>query len=180
VIESLPATISPSVPGFIDLGERSGLMLSCLRRFAFSLVVLACAGPLFSAAAEAASVKIPQRALDAAGVGYDVGHAAGDGKITSKEVVSIVRDNALDYAAGSVAPSVAVSAASALGVCASTGTPIAALSGAAATSATLAAIGGAVCGAAGITVAAPAVVGGAIVGGVGWLASKAIRTLLFD
>jgi hypothetical protein len=146
------------------------------RRFALSLVILACAGSLFSASAEAASFKIPKHAGDAASVGYDAGYAAGDGKITSKEVVSVIRDNVMDYAAGSAATSVAVSAASALGVCAATGTPIAALSGAAATSATLAAIGGAV----GITVVAPAVVGGVIVGGAGWLASKAIRTLLFD
>jgi len=81
---------------------------------------------------------------------------------------------------------VAVSAASTLGMTASTGTAISALSGAAATSATLAAVGGPVVAVIGGPVAAvtgvvlgPAVVGGAIIMGGAHLVTKGIQSWLF-
>lgn len=76
----------------------------------------------------------------------------------------------------------AVTAASTMGVTASTGTAIASLSGAAATSATLASIGSA--GTAALAVvgvaATPVVVGGVIVGVVASGVAWGINTLLFD
>jgi len=99
----------------------------------------------------------------------------------AREAGRIVAEKVAERVVGTVATPVAVKAASALGVTASTGTEIAALGGVAATSATLAAIGGpasAALGTVGI-VAAPAVVGGAIVAGVGFAVVKGVSYLLF-
>ncbi|MDQ5908830.1 MAG: hypothetical protein QG599_923 [Pseudomonadota bacterium] len=105
-----------------------------------------------------------------------------DGDFTVKEAATAAAKSAVIAGAEAIAVPVAIKTASIAGVAASTGTPIAALSGAAATSATLAAVGGSASialGAVGI-VAAPAVVGGAIVLGVGTAVGYGINWLLFD
>ncbi len=97
-----------------------------------------------------------------------------------RTTIKHARRMGVDIAAEATAVPVAVAGASYMGVTASTGTAISALSGAAATSATLAAIGGpaSVClGIVGISVA-PAVVGGAIVAGAGAAVAWGINKLM--
>lgn len=111
--------------------------------------------------------------------GHSIPFVICDENATVEETAKTAAKGAIIAASEAAAVPVAIKAVSVAGVTASTGTPIAALSGAAATKATLAAVGGPVVAALGIT-ATPLVVGGVIVVGIGTAVGVGINWLLFD
>jgi len=120
-------------------------------------------------------------------VGQDIHDISDCLEEQDEQACQSIMEQGIGGAVSAASVPVAVSAASTLGMTASTGTAISALSGAAATSATLAAVGGPVVAVIGGPVAAvtgvvlgPAVVGGAIIMGGTYLVTKGIQSWLFD
>lgn len=100
---------------------------------------------------------LPSKLTEAVDAAYDVGTAAVNGDMNT--IAKQTAKSGAGYYVATSAPAIAVKIAGWLGVKASTGTAISALSGAAATKATFAAIGTAT----GLALASPAVIGGAVV-----------------